>query len=79
MATSPRRSYRAVVFAVLLIIFTVISFALLWVSLVIFTFISLLARLARTLSVWAHISGFRLELVTALANPHNHPYGDALA
>ena len=94
MATSPRRSYRAVVFAVLLIICTLISFELLKVSLVICmgrsfellkislvicTVRSLLARLACTLSVRAHISVFRLEIVTALANPHNYPHGDALA
>jgi len=65
-------------FWVSLVILTGISFELLWVSLVILTGISLLARLASTLSVWAHISVFRLELVTSLANPHNPPYGDAL-
>ncbi len=62
--------------AVLLVMLTLISSTLLWVSLAILTGRSLLARLALTLSVWAHISVFRLELVTTFANPHNHPYGD---
>jgi hypothetical protein len=63
--------------AVLLIICTGISSALLQVSLAIRTSRNLPTRLACTLSVWAHISVFRLELVTALANPHNHPFSYA--